>query len=360
MALPSAPNSISLNQVATYVGLSSGSNITLNTGIVRTIANILTGAISLNDLRGGVLNYIDITYPGTVANATQGDNRRLTFTSSSSITVNYAPADGEQELNYLIVGGGGGGGGGISGGGGAGGMRTGTMIMSQGTYPITVGAGGSGGTGGPNSGAGSSGSPSSFNGITSAGGGRGGRFSAGNSGGSGGGGSVRGSPVSGWPGGAGNTPSTTPPQGNPGGTGSYTIPGNGSGGGGGGAGSSGSNSPGPYPTADGHIYRGGPGGNGSQWPLEVSLLGPNQPTYAGGGGGGCSQPGGAHGPAQIGAGSGGPGGGGNGSVGAANATNGTANLGSGGGGAGQRDTPQYRGAGGNGGSGNVRLVYKYQ
>jgi hypothetical protein len=356
--MPLPTGSISINQIQSYVGHASGATRSLGDAAMRAAIGIATGAISMNSFRGLNRTYMSVSYPGNSPNATNGNWRRVEFSSSGTLTINHAPDDAP-ELYYCVVGGGGGGGGGISGGGGGGGMRTGTMNISPGSYPVVVGAGGSGGPGGPNSGNGSNGSSSSFNGITSAGGGRGGRFSAGNAGGSGGGGSVRGNPVSGWPGGNGNTPAVSPPQGKNGGTGSYTIPGNGAGGGGGGAEQTGRNCPGPYPTQDGRVFRGGPGGNGLVWSVEQTNM---QVTirYGAGGGGGCSRPGGAYAPAQTQAGSGGSGGGGAGSINTANAGAGSANRGAGGGGGGQRDAPQYRGAGGNGGSGLVRFIYKYQ
>ncbi|WP_141400404.1 glycine-rich domain-containing protein [Magnetospirillum sp. 15-1] len=102
-----------------------------------------------------------------------GGYRIHTFTSSGVLEVVSGPVD----VEYLVVGGGGGayssgngeyfGWGG--GGGGAGDFRTGSENISQGTYPVVIGAGGSGSTSGYiNS---SNGSQSSFNSLISIGGG---------------------------------------------------------------------------------------------------------------------------------------------------------------------------------------------
>lgn len=52
MTLPASPNSISLNQVNTELGLSSTATISLNDSAVRTLAGISSGTISLDNLRG--------------------------------------------------------------------------------------------------------------------------------------------------------------------------------------------------------------------------------------------------------------------------------------------------------------------
>lgn len=97
-----------------------------------------------------------------------------TFTNSGSLTV----VGGQKQIDYLIIGGGGGAP--STGGGGAGGFRTGSLMLTKGTYSITVGTGGTGKQ---------NGNPSSAFGITADGGGYGGSDTfAGNSGGSGGGG----------------------------------------------------------------------------------------------------------------------------------------------------------------------------
>jgi hypothetical protein len=255
-------------------------------------------------------------------------------------------------IDYRVIAGGGAGGvaNGGGGGGGAGGHRTsfpspscnaGTMQLSPGSYPVTVGAGGAGATSptSPGGGTAFTGSNSVFAGsstITSAGGGGGGTGNTspntGDSGGSGGGGGKtdQSSPGAGA---AGNTPPVSPPQGNPGGTGGHN-----SGGGGGGAGGTGGNSPSQNPPSPG-----GAGGNGTANSITGAAV-----TLAGGGGGNSENgSGGGAGPGGAGAG-GGP-------AGSPAAGSATANTGSGGGGA---DTPG--GTSGSGGSGIVIIRYKFQ
>jgi hypothetical protein len=203
----------------------------------------------------------DINPAGIIAEPGNG-YRYHVYLSPTTIQVVGKPL----EVDYLVVGGGGGSGGrfpapspsvsgGGTGGGGGGGMRSGTIELTTGSYPITVGSGGSRGVGpSVTQIRGSSGSPSFAFSITSTGGGGGGGFywtpnpglgppstlCAGRPGGSGGGGgssfpgTVPAYPT-GFLGGSGNTPPTTPPQGNPGG-GSPGLVGSG----GGGAGGSGS------------------------------------------------------------------------------------------------------------------------
>jgi hypothetical protein len=227
--------------------------------------------------------------------------------------------------SYLIVAGGAGGGGAPSGGGGAGGLLSGsgTVIDTNSTYVISVGAGGAGGAGNNNA-PGANGSNSTFSIVatTALGGGGGGGYLTqpiGSSGGSGGGGS------NGSAGGAG-----TSGQGNAGGTGGSG--GTNGGGGGGGAGAVGGNNASTVA---------GSGGVG----LANSISGTST-FYAGGGGGGIF--------GGLTAGAGGNGGGGAGSSTAASGTSGTTNTGGGGGG-GSFVTTQY--AGGSGGSGIVIIAY---
>lgn len=234
-------------------------------------------------------------------------------------------------LDYFVVGGGGGGGNYWGGGGGAGGFRSLSSQTLNGTFTVTVGAGGSRavnqGTNGVN------GSNSSFSSTTSAGGGGGGGgiggsgYSAnGNAGGSGGGGS--GNYFGAGGGGAGNTPSVSPSQGNngAGATGVYQ------GGGGGGAGAAGSGT------------SGGAGTNSfATWATATSTG--VSGFYAGGGQAGLTS----------GSQSSSSGGGGLGSVESPNTagTSGTANTGSGGGG---NRTGSLNHAG-DGGSGIVIVRY---
>jgi len=230
------------------------------------------------------------------------------------------------EVEYLIVAGGGGGGGTGAGGAGAGGFLTGKTVISPGTYPISVGAGGSAGRTYNNSPqSGSQGGNSSAFGLTAIGGGptRGGQ-----NGGSGGGADRSGSPGQGVAG-----------QGNRGGfapfaNGQATA-------GGGGAGSVGQDAP--------NANLGGAGGIGRPSAITGETV-----WYAGGGGGG--RYGGTPG-------NGGKGGGGSGGIvtsasGDNGAKNGFPNTGGGGGGGGYNGALPSAQGGGNGGSGIVVVRYK--
>jgi|14BtaG_2_1085337.scaffolds.fasta_scaffold13633_2 hypothetical protein len=295
---------------------------------------------------------------GTIT--TCGDFKIHTFTGPGALCVSDAGnAQGNNEIEYIVVAGAGGAGYDTGGGGGAGGFRFASPSLAPATYPgkplaapagltasvasfpIVVGGGGtsqaSGGVG-----AGSSGSNSSFSTITSAGGGGGGSgggspgIRTGLDGGSGGGG---GNPNG--SGGDGDTPSVSPAQGFDGGDNQID---NVASGGGGGATQRGQDTQ-PSDT-------GGYGGNGAGIPTAFGSNGVPCGSfryYAGGGGGGGRSP--SHGPA----GAGGKGGGGAGvQTGAGNA--GTVNTGGGAGGPSGTSLAQA----GAGGSGIVIIRYKFQ
>ena len=244
-----------------------------------------------------------------------GGNRIHTFNSPGVL---YFPSGFSTNVQVLVVAGGGGGGGNGGGGGGAGGLIFNfSYPVSEGSYPVTVGAGSSftyntspiaGGN-------------SVFGSITAYGGGGGASRDAGGdalSGGSGGGGG--GSQNGYTPAAAGITG-----QGNSGGTG-YNNGCQSAGGGGGGAGSK----------ATAAAYNtGGNGGSGLSYPISGIAT-----YYAGGGGGGVTCIGGTGGLA-------GNGGGGAGSSGSGVGISGTSNTGGGGGGG---------GAGANGGAGGSGIV----
>ena len=263
---------------------------------------------------------------GTITTANGYRTHSFTTVGSTNFVVT-----GALKLQVLIVGGGGGGGfTNCAGGGGAGGAVATILVISAGTFSVTVGGGGTGGnytasvlTQATN------GSSSSFNGITGIGGGYGGTITSpinGALGGCGGGGSYNGGL------GAGGT------QGGSGanGSGFGTPPNSGAGGGG-----MGGNGGAP------NLVGGNSGGAGG---LGVTyVIGGTSYTVSGGGAGGSDGN----------QGSGGSGIGGNGGtpgtpLGAAG--NGTQNTGSGGGGGGGgfADT-----TGGNGGSGIVVIAYVY-
>jgi len=238
-----------------------------------------------------------------------------TVTSSGGSTIHTFTSSGvlsplsSLSASYLIVAGGGGGQGGGAGAGGY--LASTTVLDTNSTYTVVVGAGGSGGV------TQTSGSNSSFSTVstTAVGGGKGASFgNDGTSGGSGGG-AASAYAIS-YTGGAG-----TSGQGNAGGSSSS---GHSAGGGGGGAGAVGSNT---------SLNTGGNGGNGSASSISGSSV-----TYAGGGGGGGA----------VTNGSGGTGGGGAGSASAP--VSGTVNTGGGGGGS-------YNTYGAAGGSGIVIISY---
>jgi len=270
-----------------------------------------------------------------------------TFTSSDNFIVSNAGVSPNNSIEYLVVAGGGAAGGRHGGGGGAGGMRTGSVSSSTGTFSVVIGAGGSPGRTG-NDAPGANGVASSALGISSVGGGGGGGHPGGAAsvGGSGGGG--------GW----GNSGAAgTAGQGERGGNNS----GGGGAGGGGKNGAGGDKSPGSSANGgaglqsniDGNNYYYAGGGGGSSW-----SSGPACNGGIGGGGGGngaAGPPGGSGGGSAR-----NPGGPGqaipNNGV-ATPAGNGGANTGGGGGSGEQSQNESYVGVGGTGGSGIVILRY---
>lgn len=275
-----------------------------------TASSVASAAYTISAGNGGIL----AATGGTIE--TVGDFKVHTFTSNA----NFVITSGTGHVEYLIGAGGGGGGSFAGGGGGGGGVKTGSVSMTSGTFPVVVGGGGAGAVG--NAGPGANGGNSTFNGLTATGGGggAGGNGSAAAAGGSGGGGAYASAA-----GGAG-----TGGQGNNGGTGGgatyYAA------GGGGGTATVGVNS------TTGQL--GGKGGDA----LAYGITGAMEYLGAGGGGSGSVLPSAM---------------GGLGGTGNANYTNpsaafsGTANKADGGGGA-------FNGAAGSGGSGVVKLRYKYQ
>ena len=296
---------------------------------------------------------------GTIS--TSGNYKIHTFTSDGSFVATAGTSAPNNEVSYLVVAGGGGSGTAQRGGGGGGGFRedkssndtytaspldgAGTINITTGTFPITVGAGGAAGTpGSPD--ANTNGANSIFSSITSTGGGSGGSSTAqpggpypgGGPGGSGGGAGEN-QPN---PGSNGNQPPVSPAQGNPGGNGCRGGPNAGSAAGGGGAGGGGGPIQGTSPDS-----KGGAGGVGVSTSITGSPL-----AFSGGGGGGgyptAGQPGGPGSPCGTGGAAGNhPGG---------NGTSGTTNRG-GGGGSGSYPAPT---GGGAGGSGLVVIRYKFQ
>jgi hypothetical protein len=268
----------------------------------------------------------DTTYNFTVR-ASDDENQDSDRSFSFTVTNVVPPTS----IEYIVVAGGGAAGGRGGGGGGAGGVRYGTLNITEGSsYTISVGAGGT--TGGATSYIAYNGTDSSISNqtfiLTSTGGGAGGSAYSSprrpaNSGGSGGGANYD-QPSSY---GSGNTPSVSPSQGNNGGSAVNSAPYYGAGGGGG-ATSVGGN---------GTSTSGGNGGSGLEWPTGSTV-------YYGGGGGGASGVAAAGGTQGL----GGSGGGG---TAAAIGNAGSTNTGGGGGGT-ANDA-----AGGTGGSGVVIIRY---
>ena len=247
-----------------------------------------------------------------------------TFTSSGTFTV---VSGGDVE--YLVVAGGGGGGRNAGSGGGAGGMVTGSVTITPGSYTLTLGEGGPGGD--ANNDDGTNGNDSTIPGVTRAyGGGHGVSTGIGGDGGSGGGGSNGGGASSGGSGTAG--------QGNNGGNGNHPGGVDRAAAGGGGAGARGGDSV--------SSSKGGSGGIG----VISTIRGTGNIYYAGGGGGAC------HSTATGGSGGSGGGGKGGNSTGSASGaqvgTDGSVNTGGGGGGG-----AGHGASGGAGGRGIVIIRY---
>ena len=336
MTLPTG--TITMSQVNTELCNPSTSTITLNDTKVRQLAEVPSGTISMDDLRGKS----GFTMTGGTT-FTPGDGYKYHFFTSSS-TAPYSGA-GCKTIEVFVVGGGGNcTAGNLRAGGGAGGFRTVSVSLPapSASAPTTVTVGGGG-------------SISRAFGVQSAQGGSMPTGSSGNPGGSGAGGSYPGGS-----GGFGNSPPTSPPQGNPGGD-SLSSPTviRGSGGGGG------MYSPGLSPPPA-NPDRGGSGGGGyyvntnSFWTIPLSYGAPwgsgnngglpfvpgSTRFFAGGGGGASYQTNGANG----GNGGGGDGGGFDAVV--PTADNGQANTGGGGGGCGNGPDGST-----NGGSGIIIIRY---
>jgi hypothetical protein len=328
---PSDIGSTAINKVEAYLGQKWGLKSSLAAGHPGLTTDYYNSQSIVNRAALTAPTRLSLTTGsatgGTITTANGFRTHSFTTVGSTNFVVT-----GALKLQVLIVGGGGGGGfTNCAGGGGAGGAVATTLVISAGTYSVTVGGGGTGGnyTNSVTTQA-ANGTSSSFNGITGIGGGFGGWVGSprsGAAGGCGGGGSYTGSIGSG---GAGL-------QGGNGGRGSTNPGENNSGGGGGGMGGEG----GLPNLVSG--FSGGAGGLGATY-----VIGGTSYTVSGGGGGGT----------DANQGLGGSGIGGNGGtpgtpLGAAG--NGAQNTGSGGGGGGGfADT-----TGGNGGSGIVIISYVF-
>jgi hypothetical protein len=377
VTLPSSPSAGDIVAIKDYANTFNSNNVTLcrngskiSGGCVNAVVATQGQSISMvyvDGTRGWLNIQTDSTVEapafitasgGTIT--TSGNYKIHTFTGDGTFTATAGTSAPNNEVSYLVVAGGGGSGSQQRGGGGAGGFRedkasndsysaspldgAGTINITTGTFPITVGAGGAAGTAASPD-ANTNGANSVFSSITSTGGGSGGSGTAqpggpypgGGPGGSGGGAGEN-QPN---PGSNGNQPPVSPAQGNPGGNGCRGGPNAGSAAGGGGAGGAGGPIQGTSPDS-----KGGAGGVGVSTSISGSPL-----SYAGGGGGGGYPTAGISGGPGSPCGTGGAGGthpGGDGG-------NGTTNRGGGGGsGAGNG------GDGGTGGSGVVIIRYKFQ
>jgi hypothetical protein len=289
-----------------------------------------TGAWSIISGIGG--SVVSVSNPTSTFNGVSGNTYTLRWTitnggctsideviiSLSAIPAVAANAPAQLNAQVLVVAGGGSGGLRHAGGGGAGGViYNSSFNINQGTYPVTIGAGGVGNS--------VSGANSVFSSLTAVGGGGGGNNGqVGKPGGSGGGGS------NGTNGGNG-----TAGQGNKGGNqnnGAGCCYGNGAGGGG--AAAAGANTTGGVSSA---------GGDGLAFNISGSTV-----YYGGGGGGGTGSS-----AVSLAGGIGGGGAGGNNSSGV-HGVAGTPNTGGGGGGGGASNID---GNGGAGGSGVVIISY---
>jgi hypothetical protein len=188
------------------------------------------------------------------------------FTSSGTFQVQKGSADFE----YIVVAGGGGAGREdaierATGGAGAGGLKTGTLTLSEGDYTVTIG---SKGLGRNTNGAGTAGTSSAFHTVSCTGGGQSAPSANGSSGGSGGGGAGQ-TATSGGTGVSG--------EGNNGGNGGTSATGTfRTGGGGGGKGSAGANG----------VANGAPGKGGDAYDASTFLGQTAGSTFLAGGGAG--------------------------------------------------------------------------
>ena len=130
-------------------------------------------------------NILNISYSGENSVSTDGDWRIVRWTSPGSLTVANASSNASSSIDFLCIGGGGGGAGGrAGGGGGAGEFKQGSVVVSNGTFTITVGTGGGSAT---------QGGYTSISGLTNVDANGGGGGNGGSSPGSGGGGGHAGS-----------------------------------------------------------------------------------------------------------------------------------------------------------------------
>jgi hypothetical protein len=131
------PNSITLT-LGTPLGSDLGPNFNLTTNVgsvtpsTATRSELLAGKIvSVDDLATNVI----VTSIGTCTNSI---TQTIPCGGTTTTTTTGAPLS----INYLVVAGGGASGGDQAGGGGAGGLRSGSISITPGTYNVIVGGGG--------------------------------------------------------------------------------------------------------------------------------------------------------------------------------------------------------------------------
>ena len=256
--------------------------------------NVTLTVTDLNGCSSTTVQPVSVGDPPSGGSITTAGGYRIhTFTSSGTFSTPTS-----MTVEYLVVGGGGGGGDGNApgGGGGAGGFVEGTKEISSGSYTINIGSGGSSGM---QDQPGQPGGNSSFAGITAYGGGRGGGYSSANggTGGSGGGGS---GPTGSGSGGSSNqtSPAGGTGYGNPGGSNGGSSSQGGGGGGAVGAGTRPNGGAGRASSISGtSVYY---AGGGAGWGGSGGIGGggnpgsPGTPNRGGGGGGTGDSPNGSN------------------------------------------------------------------
>lgn len=154
MALPASPNSISLSQVNTELGLTSTAQISMNDSAVRTLFGKASGAIAMSDGHGKSNSFAFTISTNqsdanlrtlavaagwnqatlVVATIASGVEIKSTSTSNAALTINGSFPAGVQLINGgTIVGKGG--------AGGSGGWQNGAFSESQGQAGFTGGTG---------------------------------------------------------------------------------------------------------------------------------------------------------------------------------------------------------------------------
>jgi len=140
MALPSAGNPISLQQVNVELDNTATATINMGSTAVRDLFDVSSGAIDMSDGYGKSAVTYYAASGGT--ESTSGDYKYHTFTGSGTFTVNTQGNAASGNVDYVVVAGGGSSGNDNSSGAGAGGYQaiTGATPSASG-HPITIGGG---------------------------------------------------------------------------------------------------------------------------------------------------------------------------------------------------------------------------